>query len=189
MGARIALAPARDPARSEERGAVRETLRRLARNRAALVGGVVLLLMILIALASPYVAPYDPIEVAPEHALEPPGAAFLMGTDEFGRDIFSRVIVGSRISLRVGLISTSISVAFGISLGLLAGYRGGRIAMVIMRAVDVMLAVPGILLALVIVAGLGSSIFNVMIAVGIAGIPRFTRLVRGCVLSAKENAP
>lgn len=164
-----------------------EILHRLGKNRGALMGATILCLLIATAFLAPHVAPFNPIAPTPAERLQGPSYRHLLGTDEIGRDVFSRVIVGSRISLRVGLISTSISLLFGIVLGLPAGYGGGLIGAAIMRTVDVMLAVPGVLLAVAVVAALGPSIDNVMIAVGIAGIARFTRLIYACVLSAKEN--
>ena len=164
-----------------------ETLRRVRKNRGAMVGAIILSLLVATAILAPHVVPFNPIAPKPEDRLQGPSFGHLLGTDEIGRDVFSRVIVGSRISLRVGLISTGISLFFGLVLGLPAGYRGGLLGAVIMRTVDVMLAVPGILLAVAMVAALGPSIENVMIAVGIAGVARFTRLIYACVLAAKEN--
>jgi peptide/nickel transport system permease protein len=110
-----------------------------------------------------------------------------MGTDEIGRDVFSRVLAGARISLSVGLAASTLTLAAGVLFGLLSGYRGGWVDAAIMRGVDVMLAVPTLLFALAIAAALGSALSNVVLAVGVAGVPRFTRFVRGCVLSAREN--
>jgi peptide/nickel transport system permease protein len=112
---------------------------------------------------------------------------YLLGTDHVGRDIFSRIIYGARISLRIGLISVGIAGCFGLLLGLISGYHGGWVDGLIMRVIDVMLAFPGILLALAIISLLGANLTNVMIAVGVSAIPAYTRLVRASVLSAKEN--
>jgi peptide/nickel transport system permease protein len=159
----------------------------LRRKRAAIIGGGFLLFLALVALFAPLIAPYDPIKMVPEDRLQPPSEVHLMGTDNFGRDALSRIVFGARISLTVGFISVGISVAVGTVLGLAAGYFGGYVDTVIMRVVDALLAFPGILLALSIVAALGSSLQNVMIAVGISSVPRFARVVRGSVLSAKEE--
>jgi ABC-type dipeptide/oligopeptide/nickel transport system permease subunit len=161
--------------------------RRLRRSSSALVGGVLLLMMILSALLAPLVSPYDPIKTSQRTSLEAPSLAHPMGTDRFGRDIFSRVLWGGRLSLPVGFVSVVIAAAIGVALGLLAGYYGGRIDAVIMRFVDLLLAFPGILLALAIVAVLGASLLNLMIAVGIASIPDYVRITRGSVLSVKER--
>jgi peptide/nickel transport system permease protein len=158
----------------------------LKRNRGAMIGAGVLLFLIAVAVAAPVIAPYDPIKMYPE-GLEPPGAKYWLGTDNFGRDMFSRIVFGTRISLTVGLISVSIGAIAGIVLGLLAGYFGGHLDNVIMRMIDALLAFPEILLALAIMVTLGTSLTNVMIAVGISSVPRYTRVVRGSVLSAKEN--
>jgi peptide/nickel transport system permease protein len=161
--------------------------RNFRRQHTALAGGVVLLLLVLGSLFANAIAPYDPVEQIPQASLQPPSRTFLLGTDIFGRDIFSRILYGGRVSLRIGLISVAIGATSGIILGLIAGYCGRWIDGVTMRVMDMFLALPGILLALVIVALLGPSITNVMISVGVSVIPVFTRVVRGSVLSARET--
>lgn len=157
------------------------------RNRGATLGAVVLIVLVVVAIAAPLVVGYDPIEQNLRARLEPPGPAHPMGTDNFGRDILSRVVYGARISLRIGFISIGIATLVGLALGLPAGYYGGRVESIIMRLMDVMLAFPGILLALIVISLLGSSLTNVMIAVGVGGIPPFTRLVRSSVLTTRNN--
>jgi peptide/nickel transport system permease protein len=161
-------------------------VRDLLSSRGVVIGGTLFLILVLIAIFAPVLAPFDPIEQDYAQTLRPPSREHLMGTDNFGRDIFSRVIYGTRISLRVGLISVGIAAVIGIPLGLVAGYYGRWIDSVAMRVIDVMLAFPGILLAFVIVAVLGSSLTNLMIAIGIGSIPGFARLIRGSVLSTRE---
>ncbi len=161
--------------------------RALLRNRGAAVGAVVLIVLLVITIAAPVLTSYDPIEQSLRERLEPPSQTHLLGTDNFGRDILSRILYGARISLRVGFISVGIAAAIGLTLGLTAGYYGGRVDAVVMRLMDVLLAFPGILLALLVVAVLGSSLTNLMIAVGVGNIPPFTRLVRGSVLAARGN--
>jgi len=161
--------------------------RQLRRNRAAMIGATLLAIEIFVALAAPWVAPYDPYKQQPRSALQPPSRDHWFGTDDTGRDLLSRVIYGTRISLRVGLISVGIGGTIGISLGIAAGYRGGFVDNVIMRAMDLLLAFPGILLALAIITILGPSLFNVMIAVGISAIPSYTRVARGATLSLRDR--
>jgi peptide/nickel transport system permease protein len=162
-------------------------VRRLGRNRAAVVGAVILLLVVLIALFAPLVAPYPPNEQRFENYLLPPSSEHLFGTDEQGRDMFSRVVYGGRVSLRIGLVAVSIAAACGLVLGLVAGYYGRATDALIMRGMDIMLAFPEILLALAVVAILGPALTTVMIAVGIASIPHYTRVVRAAVLAARET--
>ena len=164
----------------------KQVSRAFFRNRGATIGLVILVLLILMAFFAPYLAPYEPFEIS-DRLMEPPSSQHLMGTDPLGRDLLSMIIFGSRISLQVGLIAVGIATVVGTILGLLAGYMEGAVDNVIMRFMDVLLAFPGILLALVIIAVLGSGLFNVMIALGIASIPTYTRLVRGSTLSAKQN--
>src|SRR5215218_9357140 len=161
--------------------------RQLRRNRAAMIGAILLAVEIFVALAAPWVAPYDPYKQQPRSALQPPSREHWFGTDDTGRDLLSRVIYGARISLRVGLISVGIGGSIGIALGIAAGYRGGFVDNAIMRGMDLLLAFPGILLALAIIAILGPSLFNVMIAVGVSAIPSYTRVARGATLALRDR--
>jgi len=169
------------------RGLVEDALRRLWRNPGAAIGVVVLAAMVLLAVFAPVVAPYDPIAQDSQAIRAAPSLDHLFGADAFGRDIFSRVLYGGRKSLPVGLVAVAIAAVVGVGLGLTAGYRGGWVDGLIMRGVDLMLAFPGILLAMALVAILGSSLFNLMLAVGIASIPEYTRVVRGTTLSVRET--
>ena len=161
--------------------------RQLRRNRAAMIGATVLIIELALALAAPWITRYGPLDQNPLAALQPPSTEYLLGTDDTGRDMFSRVLHGARISLRVGLVSVGIGGGIGILLGIIAGYRGGFIDDLIMRIMDLLLAFPGILLALAIIAILGPGLFNVMIAVGIAGIPVYTRVARATTLALRER--
>jgi peptide/nickel transport system permease protein len=163
------------------------TVNRVLHSRSALVGGVVLLLIVLVALAAPAISPFDPIKANQRLTLESPSLEHLMGTDRLGRDIFSRVLWAGQTSLPIGLVSVAIGVLFGVTVGLLAGYYGGWVDAISMRVVDLLQAFPGILLALAIIAILGGSLTNLMIAVGIAAIPDYVRITRGTVLSVKER--
>lgn len=138
------------------------------------------------ALLAPWIAPRDPVAPVIEDVLRPPSAAHAFGTDELGRDVLSRVIYGSRISLEVGLVAVGIATAVGTSCGLVAGFYGGAWDMLVMRGTDVLLAFPGILLAIAIVATLGPSLTDVILAVGIGAIPVYARTVRGSTLSVRQ---
>ncbi len=162
-------------------------LRRLARHRGALVGIGAIGVFLLGALLAPLLAPHDPLEPHYERRLQPPSRTFPLGTDSFGRDILSRLLYGSRISLTVGAIAVGLSSLLGVPLGLVAGFFGRRVDNTIMRVIDIWLAFPGLLLAIGIVAALGTGLQNVMLAIGIASVPGLTRLVRGSVLSVKEE--
>ena len=164
-----------------------EAGRRLLRSRSAVVGGALLLGIGLAILLAPVLSPYDPVKTNQRDPLEPPSAAHLMGTDRFGRDILSRVLWGGRASLSVGIVSVGIAACSGVVLGLTAGYYGRRADAVIMRLTDLLLAFPGILLALAIIATLGASLPNLMIAVGISAIPDYIRITRGTVLGLMEQ--
>ena len=161
------------------------TLIRLRRNYLALFGLAVMLLLIFTAVFADQISPYGYAEQDYTMIRQGPSSTHLLGTDEFGRDVLSRLIFGSRISLQVGLVAVSISLLAGGAIGAVAGYFGGRIDNVLMRIMDVQLAIPTILLAIVISSVLGPGLFNLMIAVGITSIPRFARLMRASVLSIK----
>ncbi len=173
--------------RWRQRSGARDFGRALFRAAPGRIGGCIILGLIVIALLAPIVAPYSPVKIDIPNRLTGPSAHHLFGTDDIGRDVFSRVLSGSRISLRVGLVSVSIALAIGVTLGMIAGFYGGIVDLIVMRVVDIMLAFPGFLLALAIVAMLGPSLTNAMIAVGIGGASGFARLVRGSVLSVKEK--
>ncbi len=176
-----------DDASPQSQGPWASALRQLLSDRIALACIGVLSLFALVAAAAPYLAPYDPFLAQPGKSLLPPGPEHLFGTDLIGRDVLSRVVYGARLSLVIGFVSVGISAAVGVVLGLVAGYYGRLADAVIMRFVDMLMAFPGILLALTIVAMLGPGLTNVMIAVGIGGIANYVRLVRGSVLSIKQQ--
>jgi peptide/nickel transport system permease protein len=158
----------------------------IARNRPAIVGAAVVVVVLIAGLLSPLVAPFDPTLITPD-ALAAPSRAHLFGTDDLGRDIFSRVLYGARISPLVGLLAVAISASVGVTMGLIAGYAGGPADNVLMRVVDILLSFPGIVLAIGVVAILGPGLNHALVAVGIAGIPTFARVVRGSVLVEKEK--
>ncbi len=152
--------------------------RALHQNPAAWTGAVLLLAIMGASLAAPGVAPYDPIATAPASQLQPPSLNHPAGTDLFGRDVWSRLLWGGRSSLGAGILAVGLAVLPGSLLGLLAGYAGSRLDSVLMRVVDVLLAFPSLLLALTIMALLGPGLTSAVLAVGLAGIPRFARLIR-----------
>jgi peptide/nickel transport system permease protein len=165
----------------------REALRRLVRKPQAMLGGALLAVVVLVALLAPTLAPFSPYRQGVGDPLAGPSRTHLFGTDQFGRDVFSRVVHGGRISLQLGLISVAIGGSLGLLIGALAGYWGGHVEEIAMRFIDIMLAFPGILLALAIVILLGPGLQNLMIAVGIGAIPTIARVVRGSVLDVKSR--
>ncbi len=169
------------------RSPLAEFWRRFRRKRVAIGAGVVLLLIVLAAVLAPWVAPYDPSAPDYQNLLTGPTWAHPFGTDAYGRDILSRVIWGGRISLSVGFISVALGGATGVVLGLISGYLGGWVDSLIMRLCDVLLAFPGILLAIGIVAVLGPGVTNVIYAVAVFSVPVFARLVRGSTLGLKQT--
>jgi len=162
-------------------------VRQLRRNRAAVAGAIILAIEIILAVGAPIFARYDPIEQDFSVALQGPTHAHLFGTDDVGRDLLSRVMYGARISLSVGLIAVGIGSITGVILGVIAGFYGGVIDTLLLRFMDILLAFPGILLALAVVAVLGPGLYNVMIAVGFGGVPAYTRLARASTLSVRER--
>lgn len=161
-------------------------LRQFLRNRSAVFGMLVLLAVVLSAVFAPRLTPYDPIETNFRARYQPPSAEHIMGTDRVGRDVATRILYGARISLRVGLIAVTIAVVLGTAIGLVSGFYRGWIDEALMRFIDVVMAMPSILLAITIVFALGPSLVNVMIAVGFSTMPQYARVVRASVLSAKQ---
>ena len=168
------------------RGLWRDAWRQLRRNRAAMAGALVLLLLVVIAIAAPAIAPYGPAEQDSDHVLEGFSLYHPFGTDNFGRDIFSRVLYGTRISLTVGVLGVCLGLVAGGGLGLIAGHWGGWPDDVLMRFLDLLLAFPQLLLAIMVITVLGVGDTNVIVAIGIFSLPLFARVVRGQILSLKQ---
>lgn len=177
----------RSRVRNKKRSQWVEVGRRLKKNKAAMFGLAIILILIFTAIFADFIAPYDYAEQDLINALQTPSSSHFFGTDEFGRDIFTRVIYGSRISLLVGILAVGIAMIIGGGLGAIAGFYGGKLDNIIMRSMDVLLAIPSILLAISIVAALGSGLFNLMIAVGISNIPRYARIMRASILSVRDQ--
>ena len=174
---------------NKKRSQWREVWRMLKKNKMALLGLGILVILVLLALFADVIADYDTVVIKQNLAnrLKGPSAEHWLGTDEFGRDIFARLIHGARVSLKVGIIAVGISIVLGGILGALAGFYGGRIDNIIMRIMDVFLAVPSILLAIAIVSALGPSIINLMVAISISSVPSYARIVRASVLSIRDQ--
>jgi peptide/nickel transport system permease protein len=165
----------------------RETSRLLVTNKLAAAGLVVLLGLLVVAAIGPWLAPFGVNQQHIADRLSPPDSTYWFGTDDLGRDVFSRVLLGARVSLQVGIVSVGISLVVGTAVGLVAGYRGGLIDSILMRLMDVVFSFPVILLAIAIVAVLQPSLFNVMLAIAVVFTPIFARVVRGSVLSVREE--
>ncbi len=161
--------------------------RRFRRNRLAVAGAVVVAFLFIIAIAAPLISPYDPNEIDRAHILEPPGPEHPLGTDDLGRDVLSRMIYGSRISLSVGFVAVGIATIVGIFFGALSGYYGGWVDRIIMRFVDIMLSIPTFFLILAVIAFVGPSIWNIMVVIGLTSWMGVARLVRAEFLSLKER--
>lgn len=156
-------------------------------RKVVILGAAIIALLVLAALLAEVISPYDPYRQNLRESLQQPSPAHLLGTDALGRDTLSRVIYGSRTSLAVGLVSTLIGAVVGMALGLLAGYYGGILNTLIMRFVDALMAVPSLMLALAIGAALGGGLTNVMLSLGISIVPTYARLMRGQVLTVKQQ--
>lgn len=181
----LSLAPEAAALPGRHRSLAGDAFRRLRRHRPAMLGLSIVVLLVLAALAAPWVSPYDPVQMSGGEAFEGPSGRHPLGTDEYGRDLLSRIIYGSRTSLSVGIISVSISLVIGTVLGLVSGYFLGATDMVVSRIMDILFAFPPLLLALVVIAVLGPGIDRTMVAIGIVYIPLFSRLCRGSVLAER----
>lgn len=166
-----------------------ELWKNLKRNKMALLGLVIIVIIVLLAIFADQIANYDQVVIKQNlrMRLKPPSAQHWLGTDEFGRDIFARLVHGARVSLKVGILAVGIAIANGGFLGAVAGYYGGKLDNIIMRIMDIFLAVPSILLAIAIVSALGPNLLNLMIAVSISSVPRYARIVRASVLSIRDQ--
>lgn len=162
-------------------------LRRLVRHRLAMFGAVLVALEVGLALLAPWIAPHEPNRMDYKAVLSGPTAEHPLGTDDLGRDLLSRTLYGSRLSLEVGIVAVLVAVALGVPIGLVSGYLGGIFDEAVMRIVDAVMALPALVLALTIAAVLGPGIWNATVAIAVVAAPTYTRLVRGQVLSIKEN--
>lgn len=178
------------PVREKREGIWRDVIDGIVSNKASLISGIFILVLAVIAIVTavaPGILPYDPYQQDLGQSLLPPSAEHWFGTDLQGRDIFCRVMVGTQISLSVGIIAVAFSLTIGVILGSIAGYKGGWVDTVIMRIMDMMLAIPSILLAIAIMAALGPGIEKAVVAIGLVSIPEYARIVRSEILSIKEN--
>lgn len=177
-----AVVPPALPKRAKSRA-----LAKFTRNKAAVAGAIIVLFFSFCAIFAPLLAPYDPFQTSFMTIRRPPSAEFWFGTDELGRDIFSRMLYGARASLMAGVVSVGIAVSIGVPLGLLAGYFGGWLDVVISRFTDALLAIPFLILAIALAAFLGPSLTNAMIAIGLSAVPIFIRITRAQALSVKAE--
>jgi peptide/nickel transport system permease protein len=172
-------------------GLWRDAFRRLLRNPGAILGAIFVAAFVIAAVFAPLLAPFDPKEqnllLIARGCCPGPSADHWLGVDLLGRDVYSRILYGARFSLMIGVVSVAIGLSVGLVLGALAGYVGGIVDTLIMRMMDVMLAIPGLLFAIGIVAMLGAGLYQIMVAVGVVNIPIFARLLRGSVLAQREN--
>jgi peptide/nickel transport system permease protein len=157
------------------------------RNRTAIAGGVIAALIFLTAIFAPWIAPYDPLDQNPIFRLEPGNEEHWLGTDDFGRDVMSRLIWGSRISLVIGFASVLIGMIAGTALGMIAGYYRGRVETMIMRGIDVVMSFPDLILAVAITAALGATLVNLILTIGVVMIPGFARMAHSALLTMRER--
>lgn len=173
--------------REKKETTFRMTLRRLSKNQLALTGGIIFLILVLVSILAPLIAPYDWSAVDPAHKFMKPCAEHLFGTDQYGRDIFSRILYGGRWSLTLGVASTLVSTICGIVVGSIAGYFGGIVDRAIMRFIDMMQCIPGMLLTICISVALGSGVVNTVIAMSFGGIWGTARMLRGQILNVRVS--
>ncbi len=184
MTTAVAVSAADDVALPKKRNRV---LARFLKNRSAVFGGLIVLFFVIAAIVAPYVAPFDPIKPSFTSIRKAPSALYWFGTDELGRDILSRMLLGARASIMAGVVSVFIAIILGVPFGLVSGYFGGWTDASISRATDAMLAIPFLILAIALTAFLGPSLTNAMIAIGLSAMPIFIRLTRGQVLTVKAE--
>lgn len=175
------------PKRSKASRFLQEMIEVFNKNKTSWVGLVILIVMVIVALAAPLLAPYNPVEQHIIHRLQPSSAQYLLGTDQFGRDILSRIIWGARISLTVGVFSILLGMILGGAFGLVAGYKGGMVDNIIMRTMDVFMSFPTLIMGLLIVAVLGASLVNLTVAIALTVAPRFARIARAPTVTIKER--
>jgi peptide/nickel transport system permease protein len=161
--------------------------KRFSRNRLSVIGAVIVLLLITVSLLAPFISPYDPTAIDVYNVLSPPGKSHLLGTDDLGRDLLSRIIWGSRVSLKVGFVAVGIAIMIGIVIGSVAGFYGRRVDAILMRFVDIMLAFPTFFLILAVIAILEPNIFTIMAVIGVTSWMDVARLVRAEFLTLKER--
>ena len=165
----------------------RKILRTFMNNKAAFIGSIVAFIIVIVAIFAPLISPYDPLEQDVFHRLTPPSGTHLLGTDVYGRDVLSRIVWGSRVSLTVSVTSVLIAMILGTALGMIAGFNGGKLETWIMRGVDILMSFPTLILGLVVMAVLGSGLIKLILAIAIALIPRFVRIAHAPTLEMREK--
>ena len=165
----------------------REVLRRFLRNPIIPTGAMIIVLMVFVGTFAPYLAPYKPSKMYSRNRREAPSKEFWLGTDRLGRDMLSRLIWGTRVSLVIGVLAVSVSLVVGLTIGMISGYYGGLLDEILMRIMDIIFAFPSLLLAIALIAVTGPSMRNIIFVVGLIRVPRFARILRGSVLSIKEK--
>jgi peptide/nickel transport system permease protein len=175
------------PAATARGRAIAATLRAFNTNKASWIGLAIFVAVVLAAIFAPLLAPHDPLEQDVLDRLQPPSVDHLLGTDYFGRDTLSRLLYGARISLVIGIISTVLAMVVGTLIGMLAGWRGGRFDAIVMQVMDMLLAFPSLILGLIIVAMLGSSMTNIIVAIALTSVPPFARIARAPTIVIKER--
>jgi peptide/nickel transport system permease protein len=187
----VAELEAREVSFEAPSGLWRDAFSRLRRNPGAIAGFVLVVVFVLVALLAPLIAPFDPraqdLPALGGRCCPGPSADHVFGIDALGRDEFSRIVYGARFSLIIGVVSVAVGLSIGLLFGAIAGYLGGLVDSIVMRLIDIMLAIPGLLLAIGIVAMLGPGLFQIMVAVGVTQVPIFARLLRGSILAQREN--